>query len=171
VIRRVFDFFKSILIASVVAALMIMFVIETVSVEGNSMFPTFEHKDRLVIEKIAFHLTKPKVNDIVVFKYPADTREKFIKRVIALPGDTVKIENSKLYVNGVVREEYYLNERMTTSFFNEVKVPQNTIFVLGDNRNYSKDSRSPDVGFISEKLLVGRAVLKIYPINNIGRVR
>lgn len=170
-IKDIVELIKSILIAVIAAVLIITFVFETVSVDGQSMLPTLNHKDRLIVEKVSYYFRKPDVGDIVVFKYPADTREKFIKRVVAVAGDKVRIENNKLYVNDKEIDEPYLNEKIINGFYNEAVVPENTIFVLGDNRNYSRDSRFPDVGFISNKLVVGKASLRIYPLNKIGRIR
>lgn len=162
---------KSVIIAVIAAVLIITFVFETVSVDGQSMVPTLNNKDRLIVEKVSYYFRKPKANDIVVIKYPADTREKFIKRVVAVGGDTVKIEDNRLYINGVEKDEPYLKDKFINGYYNETKVPENTIFVLGDNRNNSRDSRFPDVGFVNLKLVVGRAAFRIYPFNKIGRIR
>jgi signal peptidase I len=170
-IKNIIELVKSIGIAIIAAILIITFVFETVSVDGYSMFPTLNHKDRLIVEKVTYYFRKPKVNDIIVLKYPADTREKFIKRVVAVAGDKVKIEDNRLFVNGKEKEEPYLNENFINGYYSETIIPENTIFVLGDNRNNSKDSRFPDVGFVNIKLVVGKAALRIYPFNNIGRVR
>jgi len=170
-LKNLIELAKSVIIAIVAAVLIITFVFETVSVDGLSMFPTLNNKDRLIVEKVSYYFRYPKVNDIVVLKYPADTREKFIKRVVAVSGDKLKIEDNRLFVNGVERDEPYLNEKFINGFFNEVTVPENTVFVLGDNRNNSRDSRFPDVGFVNKKLIVGRAVLRLYPFNKIGRIR
>jgi signal peptidase I len=170
-IKEIKEFIKSVFIAIIAAALIIVFVFETVSVDGHSMSPTLSHKDRLIIEKVTYYIREPEVNDIVVIKYPADTREKYIKRVVATAGDKVKIEDNRLFVNGVEKDESYLKEKIIKGFYNETTVPENTIFVLGDNRNNSRDSRFPDVGFVSLKLVVGKAALRIYPFKNIGRIR
>ncbi len=170
-LKNLIELAKSVIIAIVAAVLIITFVFETVSVDGLSMFPTLNNKDRLIVEKVSYYFRDPKVNDIVVLKYPADTREKFIKRVVAVSGDKVKIEDNRLFINGIEKDEPYLNEKFINGFFNEVTVPENTVFVLGDNRNNSRDSRFPDVGFVNKKLIVGRAVLRLYPFNKIGRIR
>jgi signal peptidase I len=170
-IKDIIELIKSIFIAIIAAMLIITFVFETVSVDGQSMSPTLSHKDRLIVEKVSYYFKNPKVNDIIVLKYPADTREKFIKRVIAVAGDKVKIEDNRLFINGIEKDEPYIKENFINGFYNEVTVPENTIFVLGDNRNNSKDSRFPDVGFVNLKLIVGRAALRIYPFNSIGRIR
>ncbi|ERI92892.1 signal peptidase I [Clostridiales bacterium oral taxon 876 str. F0540] len=170
-LKNLIELAKSVIIAIVAAVLIITFVFETVSVDGLSMFPTLDNKDRLIVEKVSYYFRNPKVDDIVVLKYPADIREKFIKRVVAISGDKVKIEDNRLYINGVEKKEPYLNEKFINGTFNEVTVPENTVFVLGDNRNNSRDSRFPDVGFVNKKLIVGRAVLRLYPFNKIGRIR
>jgi signal peptidase I len=169
--KEIMEFIKSVFIAIIAAVLIIVFVFETVSVDGQSMSPTLSHKDRLIIEKVTYYIRKPKVNDIVVIKYPADTREKYIKRVVATAGDKIKIEDNRLFVNGVEKDEPYLKEKIIKGYYNEAIVPENTIFVLGDNRNNSRDSRFPDVGFVNLKLVVGKAALRIYPFKNIGRIR
>ena len=170
-IKDIIELIKSIFIAIIAAVLIITFVFETVSVDGQSMSPTLAHKDRLIVEKVSYYFRKPKVNDIIVLKYPADTREKFIKRVIAVAGDEVKIEDNRLFINGIEKDEPYIKERFINGYYNKVTVPENTIFVLGDNRNNSKDSRFSDVGFVNLKLVVGKAALRIFPFNKIGRIR
>jgi signal peptidase I len=170
-IKNIIELIKSIFIAIIAAMLIITFVFETVSVDGQSMSPTLAHRDRLIVEKVSYYFRKPKVNDIIVLKYPADTREKFIKRVIAVAGDKVKIEDNRLFINGIEKDEPYIKETFINGYYNEVTVPENTIFVLGDNRNNSRDSRVPDVGFVNLKLIVGKAALRIYPFNKIGRIR
>lgn len=135
------------------------------------MMPTLNNKDRIVVDKISFNFTEPKQGDVVIIKYPADTRVKYVKRIVAKAGDRVKIENNKLYLNGKPQEENYIKDKYIDGYFNEVLVPNNTIFVLGDNRNESIDSRFNDVGFVNKKLIVGKAILKIYPLDKFERIR
>jgi signal peptidase I len=161
---------KAVIIAFIAALLIINFVFEIVKVEGKSMEPTLYDGYRLIIEKVTYNFSDPEIGDILVIKYPADTREKFIKRVVAVGGDKVKIEDNKLYVNDKRIDEAYIKEQKMEDF-NEKIVPKDTVFILGDNRNYSKDSRASDVGFVNLKLVVGRAVFIIHPFNNIGKVR
>ncbi|HBC97690.1 MAG TPA: signal peptidase I [Clostridium sp.] len=167
--KELIEIGKSILIAIIAAFLIITFIFETVSVDGHSMDPTLSNGDRLIVEKVSYYFRAPKPGDIVVIKYPANPKEKFIKRVIGVGGDRIKVENGKLYVNDVVKNEPYILETMTSDF-NEVTVPQNTVFVMGDNRNNSRDSRFPDVGFVNYKMVVGRAALRIYPFSRMGRL-
>jgi signal peptidase I len=164
-IKQLVELLKSVIIAIIAAMLIITFVFETVKVDGYSMNPTLNDNDRLIVEKVTFYFRQPDAGDIVVIKYPANIEEKFIKRVVATEGDKVKIEKNTLYINNVPQQEEYIMED-TMFDFAEVTVPAATIFVMGDNRNNSRDSRYPDVGFVSNSLVVGRAVLRIYPFSD-----
>ncbi|PJI06607.1 MULTISPECIES: signal peptidase I [Clostridium] len=178
-VKSLIEFGKSILVAVIAAAFIILFVFETVSVDGTSMYSTLQNNDRLIIEKVSYHFTFPQKGDIIVFKCPSDTSKKFIKRVIAVQGDKVKILDDKVYVNGTQLNEkyaYYMNKQVTDDLrvhnFDEKTVPQNTVFVLGDNRYNSLDSRfENEVGFVNKKLIIGKEALRIYPFNKIGKVR
>ncbi|WPC40704.1 signal peptidase I [Clostridium sp. JS66] len=166
-VKELIELGKSVIIAIIAAFLIITFVFETVSVDGHSMDPTLANKDRLIVEKVTYYFSKPKPGDIVVIKYPADPKEKFIKRVIGIAGDRVKIENNKVYINDKPQDENYILEQNMRDF-SEVTVPDGTIFVLGDNRNNSRDSRYSDVGFVKYNMVVGRAALRIYPFSKFG---
>lgn len=178
-VKTLIEFGKSILVAVTAAAFIILFVFETVSVDGTSMYSTLQNNDRLIIEKVSYHFTFPKKGDIIVFKCPSDTSKKFIKRVIAVQGDKVKIVDDKVYVNGIQLKEkyaYYMNKQVTDDLrvhnFDEKTVPSDTVFVLGDNRYNSLDSRfENEVGFVNKKLIIGKEALRIYPFNKIGKVR
>lgn len=173
--KQLVDLAKSLVIAFIAAALIMTFVFRTVSVSGESMFPTLNNKDRLLVEKVSYYFREPKIGDVVVIKYPANPKVQYIKRIVAVGGDNVKIDDNKLFINGKAVDEPYINEEMNQpindKFKNGVEVPKDTIFVMGDNRNHSKDSRYEDVGYVNEKLIVGRANFRIYPFNNIGKVR
>jgi len=168
--KEIIDFVKSLVIAIIAAMLIITFVFQTVSVDKTSMYPTLKPNDRLILEKVTYYFSKPEKGDIIVFKYPKDTREKFIKRVIGVPGDKIKIENGILYINDEKQDETYINEPMTGDF-PETTVPEGTIFAMGDNRNNSLDSRDSSVGFIPYKLIIGKAVFRIYPFSSMGRLK
>lgn len=169
-IRKIFELVKSIAISLVIAVFIINFMFQIVTVNGGSMLPSLQNNDRLVLEKISKRITDTKRNDIVVIKYPADISQRLIKRVIAVAGDKVKINNNILYINDKVINEYYKNENFMRDY-DEIVVPKDSIFVLGDNRNFSKDSRSSDVGFVKLNLLEGKAVIRLYPFNKMGRIR
>ncbi|MGI6697957.1 MAG: signal peptidase I [Clostridiales bacterium] len=157
------EWLESIVIAVVIAIVIKAFVFETVLVEGSSMLPTLKDSDRLAVNKIGYLLGKPEHGDIVVFEYPSDPSLIFIKRVIAVEGDSVEIKDHRVYVNGTELEEPYISEKPLGDF-PEVVVPPNTVFVLGDNRNDSRDSRYADVGFIPLKNIRGEAVFRLWPV-------
>lgn len=161
----------AIVIIALIASILIMnFLFFTARVDGRSMNPTLENNDRLVVEKVTFYLRSPKIDDVVVFKDPFNPAIKLIKRVAAVEGDKIRIENSRLVLNNkIVYEPYLLEYRMKD--FPEVIVPKDMIFVLGDNRNNSKDSRDPAVGFISLRLISGRAAYRIFTLSKIERIK
>jgi signal peptidase I len=169
-ISKIFEVAKSTAISLVIAIFIINFIFQMVTVKGDSMIPTLQNNDKLILEKVSYRITSVKRNDIVVIKYPADISERIIKRVIAVGGDKVKISDNKLYINGKTINEYYKNEDIMKDY-DEAQVPQDSIFVLGDNRNFSKDSRSSDIGFVKLNLLEGKAVIRLYPFNKMGRIR
>ncbi|MCJ7687963.1 MAG: signal peptidase I [Clostridiaceae bacterium] len=168
--RRNFKVVKSIAILLVTSVFTINFLFQVVTVNGESMVPTLHSNDKLILERVAYRITSPKRNDIVVIRYHADIRERIIKRVIAVSGDTVKISDNILYINGKTINEYYKNVGFMRDF-DEVKVPLDAVFVLGDNRNFSSDSRSSDIGFVKLNLIEGKAVIRLYPFNKMGRIR
>jgi signal peptidase I len=169
-IKKTFEVAKSIAISLVIAIFIINFIFQIVIVSGESMIPTLKNNDKLILEKVSYRITSPKKNDIVVIRYPADIRERIIKRVIAVAGDKVKINDNILYINGKAINEYCKNEDLMEDY-DEVEVPQDSIFILGDNRNFSKDSRSSDIGFVKLNLIEGKAVIRLYPFNKMGRIR
>lgn len=179
-VKQLLELGKTLVVAVIIAALIIVFIFETVSVDGTSMYSTLHNNDRLIVEKVSYYFRKPKQGDIIVFKYPSDVKKKFIKRVIAVSGDKVKISNDEVYVNDKKLNEPYAYFMKTDNediedyrihSLDETVVPKGTVFVLGDNRYNSLDSRFEEVGFVDTKLIIGRAVLRIYPFNKLGRVR
>jgi len=168
--KRIIEVSKSIAISLLVAIFIINFIFQIVTVSGESMVPTMQNNDKLILEKVSYRITSPKKNDIVVIRYPADIRERLIKRVIAVSGDKIKINDNILYINDEAIDEYYKNEDLMQDY-DEAVVPQDSIFILGDNRNFSKDSRSSDIGFVKLNLIEGKAVLRLYPFNKMGRIR
>lgn len=157
------EWLESIIVAIVIAIIIKAFVFETVLVDGHSMLPTLRDRDRLAVVKIGYLFDGPGYGDVVVFRYPADPSLIFIKRVIALEGDRVEIKNHRVYVNGTRLDEPYINEKPIMDY-PEAVVPPNTVFVLGDNRNDSRDSRYPDVGFIPIRNIRGQAVGRMWPL-------
>jgi signal peptidase I len=130
------------------------------------MVSTLLDGERLIVNKFVFRLRAPVTGDIIVLKPPKEPDKKYIKRVIAGPGQEVKIENAKLYIDGVPIDEPYLDEKMLQDY-DAVYVPEGHIFVMGDNRNGSKDSRDPEVGFIPLENVVGKAIFVFWPLKEI----
>lgn len=159
------EWIKAILIAIVVAFLIRTFLIENVEVNQISMNPTFYEGDRVIISKLSYKFGEPELGDIIVFT-PPNQKQPYIKRVIGVEGDTVAIKNGELYINGKLIEEPYIKEKMTQDF-QETHVPEGTVFVMGDNRNYSKDSRNPSVGFIPIENIWGKVKFRYWPLAKI----
>jgi signal peptidase I len=151
--------------------LVIQYAVQTVHVLGTSMFGTLHDQDLLVASKISYKLHAPQRGDIIIFKPPNDDARDFIKRVIALPGDRLRIDKATVYINGEVLKEPYLPERWTLNNTwptdgREVIVPPDHYFVLGDNRNHSSDSRT--FGYIDINEILGKAEVRIWPIADAG---
>ncbi|MBK5240929.1 signal peptidase I [Clostridium sp.] len=168
--RRNLKVVKFITILLVISVFTINFLFQVVTVNGESMVPTLHNNDKLILERVSYRIMSPKRNDIVVIRYHADIRERIIKRVIAVSGDVVKISDNILYINGKTINEYYRNVGFMRDF-DEAQVPSDAVFVLGDNRNFSSDSRSDDIGFVKLNLIEGKAVIRLYPFNKMGRIR
>ena len=161
---------RDLLLSIGVSAFIIIFLYQPVRVEGTSMLPGLEDSDRLFINKLAFRVGEIHRGDVVVFRYPRDETKSYIKRVIALPGDTVRIDHGTLYVNGKLVQEPYVPAR----FADERSQPQLQIapqhyFVMGDHRVISSDSR--EFGPIDRSLIYGKAAFVYWPVDQAGVVR
>lgn len=152
---------KTIALAVLIALFIRAFFMEVVVVDGESMHPTLEHGERLIVNKLAG--TDPKRGDIVVFKQHAN----YVKRVIALEGDAVRIENGVLRVSGLPAEEECL---LCSDDFGPAAVPADHVFLLGDNRSISFDSRSEDMGFIHIDNISGKIIAVFWPPQNVRLV-
>ena len=158
------DWIISIVVAVVLAFIIRQFIVELYIVDGPSMRPTLQSQERLVGNKFIYDFRDPEKGEILVFQYPMDKSRDFIKRVIATPGDTIEIKDSRVYVNDQLLTEDYILEP-TLSEYPKATVPQGTLFVMGDNRNNSEDSRFADVGFVPYKLVKGKACLVFWPLD------
>ncbi|MGE5582598.1 MAG: signal peptidase I [Bacillota bacterium] len=156
---------ESFAIAVLTILFIIIFIIQSFLVSGTSMVPTLLDRERLIVCKFIYWFEPPRTGDIIVLKPPKDTR-KYIKRVIGKPGDSVEIKNSKVYLNGIELNEPYINEK-TLQDYPYTTVPKDMLFVMGDNRNYSLDSRSSEVGFIPLRNVVGKAVFVFWPLTKV----
>jgi len=164
------DWLMSIVVAGALAFCIRTFLVEPYVVEGNSMHPSLLHHERLVVDKLTAFFSLPKRGEIIVFRFPKDETRDFIKRVIAVEGDTVEMVDGKVYVNGKRLIEDYIwkadPKGHNTSNFTKSIVPKNCVFVLGDNRNNSEDSRYEDVGFVPNFLIKGRAMFVLWPLSD-----
>src|SRR5690554_2495399 len=145
------EYIEAFVIAVALAVFIITFIAQSFLVQGSSMEPSLHNGQRLMVDKISYRFGEPKTGDIVVFRYPADLRRKFIKRIIGLPGDEILIQHGYLFINGQRIVESYINGPTYGAFsrdYGPVVVPDNCYFVLGDNRRNSDDSRFPDVSFV-----------------------
>ena len=147
------------------ALLIRTFIVELYIVDGPSMKPTLQHEERLVVNKFIYRVRNPEKGEILIFKYPRDTSRDFIKRVIATGGDTIEIKEGRVYVNDQLLKEDYILEKTRTEY-PKVTIPEGTVFVMGDNRNNSDDSRFADVGFVPLDLIKGKAVVVFWPLDN-----
>ena len=157
------EWITSIVGAIVLALLIRTFIVELYIVDGPSMRPTLLHEERLVVNKFIYRIRDPQKGEILIFRYPGDTSRDFIKRVIATGGDTIEIKEGRVYVNDQLLNEDDILEKTRTDYA-KATVPDGTVFVMGDNRNNSEDSRFPDVGFVPLDLIKGKAILVFWPV-------
>jgi signal peptidase I len=161
---------RDIAISLIVSILFIVFLYQPVKVEGTSMMPTLADQERVFINKFVYKLEPIHRGDVVVFRYPRDVSKSYIKRVIALAGDRVRIEDGVVYVNDQRQPEPYVPEDYwDTRSYSERVVPPNSYFVLGDHRNLSNDSR--DFGPVNERYIYGKAVFGYWPFDKLGKLR
>ena len=158
------DWVISIAVAVALAMFIRTFVVELYLVDGPSMMPTLEHQQRLVVNKFIYRMRAPERGEILIFQYPRDKSRDFIKRVIAVPGDTIEIRDHNVYVNGELQNEDYILAKSRMDY-PKTTIPEGHVFVMGDNRNNSEDSRFPDVGFVPYELLKGKAMLVFWPLS------
>ena len=168
------DTIETVVIALAIFVVIYLFLIQPHQVKGSSMFPNFIDGEYILTDKISYRFKKPERGDVVVFKAPKDHEVDYIKRIIGLPRDTVRFDNSKVYINGSQLQEKYLPSEYVTNpgafmaIGDEVTVPDNQFFVMGDNRNHSSDSR--EWGFVKTDEFIGKSWFRYWPISQIGFV-
>ena len=169
--KNLLEWIRDIVIAVIIAAIILAFF-KPIIVQQESMQPNFYSGDYLITSRQAYRLFgQPERGDVIVFKshlYDEKGKQKnLIKRIIGLPGDTVEIKNGDVYINGELLQEEYVAEQGLSGEMEAVTVPEGRLFVMGDNRRVSQDSRSPEVGTIEMDSIVAKAVLRLYPFNQI----
>ena len=143
------------------------FVMEAFWIPSGSMIPTLQINDRVLVNKFIYRFTEPERGDIVVFESVDNSEQDLIKRVVGLPGDEISVRSGKLFVNGEPQEESYVNQKLPdVSFFAKTTVPKDHVFVMGDNRANSQDSRV--FGPLPEENIEGEAFLRFWPPGRIG---
>lgn len=162
------DILETVLIALLVAIVVRAFVVERFLVDGPSMEPTLWDGESLIVYKLAYRFGAPKRGDVVVFRYPLNPEKDYVKRCVAVGGDTVEMRVGRLYVNGQLIPEPYVNYPGLTEM-KSITVPEDSIFVLGDHRTNSEDSRV--FGPVNLSLLKGKAVFVIWPPKEIGAIK
>ena len=181
--NELWDWIKTIAVAGFFVLAMRIFIFSPVLVDGASMMPTYEDGDKVIVNKISKHFSGIDRFDVIVFEAPIG--DDYIKRVIGLPGDHIAYVGDTLYVNGEALEEPYLDEykellpdnglltyNFTLESVTDYKViPEGFLFVLGDNRRKTADSRDPRVGLVPIEKVLGKAHFRIYPFDNVGIVK
>jgi signal peptidase I len=161
---------RDLVLSLVISFVVITCLYQPVKVEGTSMMPWLADKDRLFINKIAYHVGDIHRDDVVVFHYPGDPSKSYIKRVIAEPGDTISIDHGTIYLNGHRLKEDYLPRQFRDSrSMDEIKIPPDEFFVMGDHRSISSDSR--DFGPVPRHDIYGKAIYVYWPFQDAGWIR
>ena len=155
------------------AYLIVTFVGQRTQVSGSSMETTLSDGDQLIVDKISYRFRDPKRYEIIVFPYQYEPNTYYIKRIIGLPGETIQIIDGYIYIDGEQLDEHYGNELMNDPGIaaEPVALGEDEYFVLGDNRNNSQDSRAANVGVIHKDDLLGRAWVRIWPLNKFGVIK
>lgn len=154
---------KAIFIAIILAFILRTFVFSTSIVEGESMDPTLEDGERIIFNKLIYYISEPARGDIIIIQQP---QKYYVKRIIGLPNETIEMNDHTLYINDIKQEHSFVNKQaqMLTGDFGPITVPEDSYFVMGDNRAFSKDSRN-GLGFIKREEIIGKSEFIIYPFS------
>ena len=168
--NSILELAKFALIAALIVVPIRTFVAQPFIVSGNSMVPTFHDQEYLIVDELSYHVRDPHRGEVVVFKYPKDTSKYFIKRVVGLPGETLKLRGNEITIvnsehpEGFILDQSYIENKSNDSF--EITLKDTQYYVMGDNRIASSDSRA--WGPLERHFMVGRALLRILPFSKIG---
>jgi signal peptidase I len=162
-------FIVEIVIIIVITLIIKEFIISTATVSGVSMEPTLKNGDRIIVNKLRYNLTKPYYGDIILFPFEGNREHIYVKRIVGKEGDEIDFINNRFVING-----YYIHEDFVFSggdLYYPIIVPKNSYFVLGDNKNGSKDSRYTEVGFIKRDDIIGKVVIRYFPVRDARVIR
>ena len=171
VVKEIFSTILYILVVLLGTYLLITFVGQRTSVSGSSMEPTLSNNDPLILDKISYRFSEPQRFDIIVFPFQYAEKTFYVKRIIGLPGETVQIDlQGNIYINGQILNEDYGKETINFAGLavEPITLGDDEYFVMGDNRNNSSDSRDPSVGNIRRSNIIGKAWVRIWPLNKFG---
>jgi len=174
ILSGLYEIIKTITFVLLAAFIIRYFLIQPFVVEGQSMEPNFHNNEYLIVEKVSYRFHQPKRGEVIIFKAPNNPQFDYIKRIIGLPGETIKISNSNVYVNDIRLDESYLTAAEKTYLTQDPKITierslgQDEFFVLGDNRTHSSDSR--EFGALNKSNIIGRVWVSVYPWNNFGTI-
>jgi len=160
---------QSLAIALVLAFVIRLLIFQPFYIPSRSMVPALKPGDRIIVSKFDYWFKQPHRGEVIVFKYPVNPDTDFVKRIIGLGGDTLAIRDNNLYIDGKKLEEPYLSQNLVMQDFGPVTVPKGTLFMMGDNRNDSKDSRF--WGPLDKDLIIGRAIIRFWPLNRMGLIK
>lgn len=170
--REIYDWIQCLMVALVICVILFIFFVRIIDVSGTSMLPTLINGDKMLVSDLFY---RPKAGDVVVFKSDSyDPDKALVKRVIATGGQEINIDfdNGIVYVDGTPIEERYIREltRTKLDFIGPKKVPEGCVFVMGDNRNASTDSRKKEIGMVDERMILGKVYFVIFPLDQLGWV-
>lgn len=176
--KEIFEWVKTIVVAFILAFAINIFGGIAI-VDGQSMNPTLHNKDMLLLDKISYKVHSPNRRDVVAFKtdleFPEGVwkdlgmKKNLVKRVIGLPGDEIRVKDGEVYINGEKQKEDYIADGVTDGEIDTI-VPEGHLFVMGDNRLFSNDSRREAVGFVKIDSIIGRITVRLFPFNALGNI-
>lgn|SRR5574344_654018 len=179
--RNITEFFKDFMGYIIVLAVILFvftFVISIAPIAGNSMNPTLNDGNLVIVTRFSYVFKEPQRNDIIIFKN--QNNKKYVKRIIGLPGEKIDYLNGYLYINDETYKEYLIDGTKTNNFmFSDIcpsskcpdgKIPEDKYLVLGDSRSDSQDSRDPLIGLVSKDEIIGKIVFRIWPFNDFGKI-
>lgn len=173
-LESIYEILKSAVFILLTAFLIRYFLFQPFVVEGNSMEPNFHSQEYLIVDRLKYRINDPQRGDVVIFQAPNNPGTDYIKRIIGLPGEKIKIVNNEIYLNSQRIDERYLPENYQTligndqGFILEKQLGPDEYFVMGDNREHSLDSR--EIGAIKRQTIIGRALFVLYPFEYFGKV-